>query len=194
MISSDQIKELREQTGVSVMQCRKALEEAGGDKEKAILILKKKSRDIALKKSDRVLGAGTVQSYIHGNGSVGVLVHLASETDFVAKNEDFKKLAYDIAMHVAASSPEYLKPEDISPEMKQKVYEMFKRDVAESNKDTAMKEKIISGKMESYFAEQTLLNQPFIKNPEMTIAGLINEAVQKFGEKIEIVRFVRLSL
>lgn len=195
MITTEQIKELRDVTGISVMQCKKALEEAGGDKEKAILILKKKSRDVAGKKSGRTLGAGTIAAYIHAGGNVGVMVELLSETDFVAKNEDFKKIAYDIAMHVAAANPEYLKKEDIPEEAVSAAHEMFAKEVdAQGKKDEAIRGKILQGKLDAYFSERVLLSQPFIKNSDITITGLVDEAVQKFGEKIEISRFVRFAI
>lgn len=191
MISTEQVKELRDKTGVSIMQCRKALEEADGDIEKALLILKKRGADVAAKKSDRTLGAGTIQSYIHANGTVGAIVELSSETDFVAKNEEFKKAAYDIAMHVAATNPEFLSMDDINSEARTKAEEAFKHEV--DGKPEDMKRKILDGKLNSYFSERVLLEQPFIKNPEITIKDLINELVQKFGEKSEIRRFVRFS-
>ncbi len=194
MITTEQIKDLRDQTGVSVMQCKKALEEAGGDAEKALIILKKKSGDIAAKKSDRELSGGVIQSYIHGTGSVGVLIELLCETDFVAKNQEFKDLAYDIAMHIAAMKPEFVKKEDITDEKKAKVLELFTQEVEESGKPKDMMEKIIQGKMDAYFAEQTLLQQSFVKNPDLTVSDLISIAVQKFGEKIEVRRFVRYGL
>jgi elongation factor Ts len=189
MVSTDLIKELRDTTGVSVMQVKKALEEAGGDREKAIVILKKKGAEAASKKGDRTLAAGTVQAYIHSNGTVGVMVELACETDFVAKNEEFKKLAYDIAMHIAAMKPEFLKVEDITAEARATAASVFEEEV--KGKPEAMKEKILAGKLDAYFADRVLLNQPFIKNPELTIAGLLSQAVQKFGEKTELVKFVR---
>jgi len=191
MISTEEVKKLRDRTGLSIMQCKKALEEAGGDMEKAIVILQKKSGDIALKKSDRSLGAGTVESYIHAGGTVGAIVELSSETDFVAKNAEFKALAYDIAMQVAATDPKFLKMEDITAEAKKTASEVFKREVADKPKD--MQEKIMEGKLSAYFGEQTLLEQSFIKNPELKIKDLISGAVQKFGERIEIRRFVRFS-
>lgn len=195
MITTEQIKELRDLTGISVMQCKKALEEAEGDKDKAILILKKKSRDVADKKSGRTLGAGAIQAYIHASGTVGAMVEVMSETDFVAKNEEFKKMAYDIAMHVTATNPEYLTVEDIPEEATKAAREMFAKEVdAQGKKDDAMREKILEGKLNAYFAERVLLSQPFVKNSEVTISGLLDQAVQKFGEKIELSRFVRFSI
>ncbi|MFZ3020402.1 MAG: elongation factor Ts [Minisyncoccia bacterium] len=191
MISTEQVKELRDKTGVSIMQCRKALEEANGDIEKALLILKKKGADIAANKGHRTLGAGAIQSYIHANGTVGAIVELSSETDFVAKNEEFKKAAYDIAMHVAATNPEFLSMDDISAEAKTKAEEAFVHEV--DGKPEEMKRKILDGKLNSYFSERVLLEQPFIKNPDVTIKELVNSLIQKFGEKTEIRRFVRFS-
>lgn len=194
MITTEQIKELRELTGISVMQCKKALEEAGGDKEKALLILRKKSGDIATKKGDRELGAGVVESYIHSNKTVGALVELSCETDFVARNEEFVTMARDIAMHITATNPQYLDEAEITEEVRAKVIDMFKKEVEESGKPADIQEKMMEGKLASYFGERTLLNQSFVKNPDITIKGLIDGGVQKFGEKIAIARFSRFSV
>jgi elongation factor Ts len=161
-ITTELIKKLRDDTGVSVMQCKKALEEANGDIEKATIILLKKSGESAAKKEGRELGAGVVAAYIHNTGNVGVMVELMSETDFVANNEEFKKLAYDIAMHVAASNPEYLKKEDVTEEARAKVSEVLAKEVEDKKAD--MKEKILAGKLDAYFNERTLLEQAFVKN------------------------------
>ena len=190
-ITTELIKKLRDETGVSVMLCRKALEEAKGDIEKAKVILQRKGADAAAKKADRTLGAGTVASYIHHGGTVGVLLELSSETDFVSGNEAFKALAYDIAMHIAASKPEFVKREDISAETLERAKEVLLKEV--EGKPKEMQEKILEGKLNSYFAEKILLEQPFIKNPDQTIRGLIEGAIQKFGEKIEVSRFVRYA-
>lgn len=155
---NDLIKELREETGVSVMQCKKALDEAKGDKALALEIIKAKGAEAASKKGDRTLAATQIASYVHSSGTVGVMIELACETDFVAKNPEFKAMAYDIAMHVAATNPLTVK-----------------RESSEASADTI------------------LLEQSFIKNPEITIAGRLSLGTQKFGEKIEIVRFVRYS-
>lgn len=191
-ITTEDIRVLREKTGVSVMQCKKALEEAGGDMEKAIIILTKKSGDIVAKKSDRDLGAGVIQAYIHAGGTVGALVELNSETDFVSKNEEFGKLAYDIAMHAAAQRPTYLSRADVKDEDLVKVREVFLEEV--KDKPAEMQDKILEGKIDSYLKERILLEQDFIKNPEKTIADLISEATQKFGERIEIARFTTYTL
>jgi elongation factor Ts len=192
-ITTEQIKELRESTGVSVMQCKKALEESGGDMEKAKIVLHKISKLSADKKADRTLDAGAVVSYIHNNGSVGAMVELLCETDFVARNDDFKALGRDLAMHIAALAPEYLKMEDIKEEDKVKARELFEKDIAE-NKPKEIRDKIIEGKLSSYFGEKVLLEQAFIKNPEVKIQSLIEQATQKFGERTEIGRFTRFSI
>jgi len=194
MITTEQIKELRELTGISVMQCKKALEEAEGDKEKALLILRKKSSSIAEKKGDRELGAGVVASYIHSNKTVGALIELSCETDFVARNEEFVAMARDIAMHITATNPEYLEETQITDEVRAKVIDMFKKEVEESGKPLDIQTKMMDGKLAGYFAERTLLAQPFVKNPDITIKGLIDGGVQKFGEKIAIARFSRFSV
>ncbi len=191
-ITTEQIKDLRDRTGVSVMQCKKALEEAGGDIEKAIVILKKISKDIASKKSDRSFAAGVVQSYVHSSGSIGALVELVCETDFVSKNEEFKNIARDIAMHITASNPRFMRAEEVTDDAKKAATEVFQKEV--EGKPENMKAQILEGKLKAYFKDKILLEQDFIKNPEITIAGLIDSAVQKFGEKIEIARFVRFGV
>ena len=192
MITTEQIKELRDSTGISVMQCKKALEEAGGDMEKAMVILRKKSGELAAKKMDRTFGAGTVQAYAHSTGRVATLVELVCETDFVSGNEEFKALARDIAMHVTASNPKFLKKEDITEEARNTAKEVFMKEV--EGKPKEMQDKILEGKLATYFGEMVLMNQPFIKNPDVTIEGLILAASQKFGEKIAIARFARFAV
>ncbi|MEK7460427.1 MAG: elongation factor Ts [Patescibacteria group bacterium] len=194
VVTTEQIKELRDMTGISVMQCKKALEEAGGDKEKALAILRKKSSDIAAKKGDRELGAGVVQSYIHSNKTIGTLIELACETDFVARNEEFVALAREIAMHITATNPEYVDETSITEDARAKAVELFKKEVEESGKSADIKKKMMEGKLASYFGEKTLLAQPFVKNPDITIKQLIDAGVQKFGEKIVVSRFVRFSV
>ena len=194
MITTEQIKELRELTGISVMQCKKALEEAEGDKEKALLILRKKSSSIAEKKGDRELGAGVVDAYIHSNKTVGTLIELSCETDFVAKNEEFIAMARDIAMHATATNPQYLDESEITEGVRAKVIDMFKKEVEESGKPADIQAKMMEGKLATYFGERTLLNQAFVKNPDITIKQLIDGGVQKFGEKIAVARFARFSV
>ena len=186
------LKELRDQTGISVMQCKKALEEAGGDMEKAVIILKKKRSEAADKKSDRELGAGSIGSYIHNTHEVAALVLLACETDFVSKNEEFVALARDIAMQVAASNPTYIHKSEIDLVTLEKATEVFTSEIGD--KPEEMRAKILPGKMDSYFKEQILMEQSFIKNPDTTIGEMINGAVQKFGENVVIAKVSRLSV
>lgn len=192
MAVDEVLKQLRDETGVSIMQCKKALEEAGGDIEKAKIILRKASSAIAGKKSDRSLGAGVASAYTHAGGSVVGAVVLASETDFVSKNEAFGKLAYDIAMHVAAMNPQFRAREDVKESDLAAAREVFAREVA--GVPDASRGKALEGKIESFIKERVLLEQPFVKDPSITVRELIDSAVQKFGEKIEVVRFERLSV
>jgi elongation factor Ts len=188
MITTENIKALRDKTGVSIMQCKKALEEAQGDIEKALVILRKKSGELAAKKSDRTFGAGTIQAYIHANGAVGVLVELVCETDFVSGNNDFKLLARDIAMHVAAMRPEYIKEEEINEEAKKMMREVFEKEVENSDKPAEIKQKMLEGKIATYFKEKTLLDQAFIKDPNETISTLLakNKATIKEVKRYSI--------
>lgn len=191
-ITSTHIKALRDETGVSVMQCKKALEEAGGDMEKARIILQKKGGEAAAKKSDRALGAGAIGAYIHNTNEVAALVSLACETDFVAKNEEFIALAREIAMHVAAQNPAYVSRDDIDEAATEKAKEVFAKEVADKPAD--LQEKILGGKLDAYFKEQILLEQAFIKDPEKTIGDLVSAAIQKFGENIAIAEISRVSV
>lgn len=174
------------------MQCKKALEEAGGDIEKAKVILRKASAAIASKKSDRALGAGAAAAYTHAGGMVVGAVVLACETDFVSKNEAFGKLAYDIAMHVAAMSPQFRTKEDVREEDIRAAREVFAEEVA--GVPEAAREKALQGKIDAYLKERVLLEQPFVKDQSQTVRALIEAAVQKFGERIEVARFERLSV
>jgi elongation factor Ts len=194
MVTTEQIKELRDSTGISVMQCKKALEEAEGNMEKAIALLKKKAGAAAAKKSDRSLGSGIVTAYIHSNNIVGVMLELGCETDFVAKSEGFKPLAHDISMHIAGMSPEYISENDIKEEDRAKAAELFVKEVNESNKPEDIKKKMLEGKLQAYFDERVLLNQPFIKNQDVKIKDLLNDATHKFGERVEVVRFKRFEV
>jgi len=189
-ITTDSIKQLREMTGVSVMQCKKALTEAGGDLAKAEVILKKHSAASALKKADRSLAAGAIGSYTH-DGTIGAMVLLSCETDFVAKNPEFVELARAIAMQVAATNPAYTTSDEIPEDAKKAAISVFQKEVAD--KPEEMREKILEGKLESYFRDQVLLDQPFIKDESKTVRDLLNEATQKFGERAEVSRFARLA-
>lgn len=191
-ITSAQIKELRDKTGISVMQCKKALEEASGDMEKALIILKKKRSEAADKKSDRELGSGAVGVYTHNTNEVAAMVLLACETDFVAKNEEFVTLARDIAMHVAAQNPKYISRSEVTPEVLEKAKEVFIAEVQDKPAD--MQEKILEGKLSSYFKDQILMEQPFIKNPDTTIGEMVSGAIQKFGENVSVAETKRLSV
>ena len=191
-ITTDMIKALRDETSVSIMQCKKALEEAGGDIEKAKVLLRKSSAMIANKKSDRELGAGVAAAYTHAGGAVVGAVVLSCETDFVAKNEEFVKLARDIAMHVAAMAPQFKSREEVQESDLRAAKEVFTKEAA--NVPDAMLEKAIQGKLDSFLADKVLMEQPFVKNGDVTVGELISTGVQKFGEKIEITRFERLSV
>lgn len=191
-ITSTQIKELRDKTGISVMQCKKALEEAGGDMDKALIILKKKRSEAADKKSDRTLAAGAVGAYVHNTNEVAAMVVLSCETDFVAKNEEFIALARDIAMHVAALNPKFISRDQVDEVALTKAKEVFAAEIVD--KPAEMQEKILEGKLSAYFKEQILLEQPFIKNGDTTIAELVNGAVQKFGENVNITEMSRISV
>lgn len=192
MITIETVKELRDQTGVSIMQCKKALEEAGGNIKKAKVILQKKGSTIAANKADRTLGSGVIQAYVHTTNDMAAVVVLFCETDFVAKNKEFIKLAYDIAMHVAASSPEFNSRDEITEDDKKTAKEVFKKEI--EGKSEKLKDQILKGKLDSYFEDKILLEQHFIKDPERTIQDLIDSATQKFGEKIVISRFGRFSI
>lgn len=189
--TSEALKQLREATGISVMQCKKALDEADGDMEKALVILRKKGGEAAAKKSDRELGAGAIGSYVHSTYEVAAMVVLSSETDFVAKNQEFIALAKDIAMQVAATNPKALTRAEIPEHDVAKAREVFEAEAKDKPAD--MREKIVEGKLNAYFKEQILLDQSFIKDPERTVNDLLNDAIQKFGEKIVIRSFTRVS-
>lgn len=191
-ITTEDIKALRERTGLSVMDCKHALEQAEGDMEKALLILRKKSSAAAAKKSERTLGAGTVQAYIHASQDVGAMVLLSCETDFVAKNEEFKTLAHNIAMHATATNPEFVSRTQVTDEATAKARQLFEDEAKDKPKE--MRAAIVEGKLNAYLQERVLLEQAYIKNPDLTIQGLVEQAVQKFGERIEVTECVRCSV
>ncbi|MCB9816252.1 elongation factor Ts [Candidatus Nomurabacteria bacterium] len=191
-ITSAQLKELRDKTGISVMQCKKALEEAAGDMDKAVIILKKKRSEAAEKKADRELGAGAVGVYVHNTNEVAAVVLLACETDFVSKNEEFVALAKDIAMHVAATDPKYISKDELPEDAIEKAKEVFAPELEGKPED--MKEKIMQGKLDSYFKDQVLMEQDFVKNPDQTIGEMVTGGVQKFGENISIAQISRVSV
>ncbi len=193
-ISLETIKELREMTGVSTMACKKALEEAGGDLEKAVDLLRKRGEAKAVERSERSASQGIVATYIHGNQRLGVMIQVGCETDFVARNEDFMGFAKDLAMHVAAMNPLYIKPEDVPHELVEKEQEIWKSQLATEGKPEGVWEKIMMGKEKKFREEAALLTQAFVKNPDMTVAQLMTDMGSRMGENIQIVRFVRYSL
>lgn len=191
-ISAKLVAELRAQTGAGLMDCKKALVEAAGDAEKAVGILRKKGVATAAKKAGREASEGVVESYIHLGGKVGVLVELKCETDFVAKNDDFKSLARDIAMHVAAASPLYVSREEVPEDVLQK-----EREIAASQaegKPPQAVQKIVEGKLDKYLSTVCLLEQPFVKNPDQSVRDLLTASVAKLGENLVIGRFSRFQL
>lgn len=192
-ITMDEVKKLRDETGVSIMQCKKALEESNGDMEKAKIALRKKASADASKKGDRAFGAVCSAAYIHQGGKVGSMVQLVCETDFVAQNPEFMALASDIAVHIAGMSPEFVKESDISEEVKQKYMTVFLEEAAKSGKPAEIQAKIAEGKWSEFLAGSVLMNQKFLKDDSKTIADLISGAIQKFGENTSISKFVRYS-
>lgn len=193
-VSLDQIKELREITGVSMMGCKKALEETGGDLQKAVEYLRKKGEMKAAERSARSTSQGVVAAYIHGNAKLGVLIQLGCETDFVAKTDDFKSLAYDIAMHAAAMNPLNISPDDVSHELVEKEREIWKEQLKNEGKNEKMIENILTGKEKKFREENALLKQQFVKNPEMTVEQVLTDAQTRMGENIKIIRFSRFSV
>lgn len=192
-ISVEDIKRLRESTGVGLTDAKKALEETKGDFDKALENMRIKGIAKAEKKSERAASAGMVHSYVHG-GKIGVLVELNCETDFVAKTEEFKTLANDLALHIAASNPLWVSREDVDSEVLEKEKELFKKEVTEQGKPADMADKIVEGKLEKFLTETCLLEQAFVKNPDQTVGELVKESVAKLGENIVIRRFSRLTL
>lgn len=190
----DQIKELREMTGVSMMGCKKALEESNGDLQKAIEILRKKGEMKAAERSARSTSQGVVASYIHGNARLGVLLQLGCETDFVAKTDDFKNLAYDIAMHAAAMNPLNISPDEVSHELVEKEREIWKEQLKNEGKNDKMIDNILTGKEKKFREENALLKQQFVKDPEKTIEQVLVDAQTRMGENIKIVRFSRFTV
>lgn len=194
VISAGMVKELREKTGAGMMDCKKALTEVDGDMEKAITYLREKGLSAAAKKAGRVTAEGIVESYIHGGGRIGVLVEINCETDFVAKTDEFKGFAKDIAMQIAASRPEYVSSDEISAEVIEKEKSILRNQALNEGKPESIVDKMVEGRVQKYFKDVCLLEQPFIKNPDMTIKQLLNEKISKIGENISIRRFTRYEL
>lgn len=193
-MSLEKIKSLRERTGLGIADIKKALEEAGGDEEKAIEILRKKGLKKALKKNQKNTQEGIIASYIHSNGQVGAIVKLLCETDFVARNEEFKLLASDIAMHIVAMNPQYLAVEDVPEKIVSKEKEIWMDQLKAEKKPAEIIPKIIFGKELKFKQEISLLSQPFVKNPEQTVENLIAEKIVKMGENIRIGNFWRTEV
>ncbi len=193
-IGLDLITKLREQTGAGVADCKEALEETNGDLDKAIEILRKKGAKIASKRADKEAAEGIIYAYIHANNKIGALVELNCETDFVAKNEEFKNLANDIAMQIAAQNPLYLSPEDIPEDVANKEKDLFKDQLLTEGKPENMLDKIVEGKIAKWHEDVCLLKQPFIKNEDITIEDLINDKIASLGEKIKIGSFCRKQI
>jgi elongation factor Ts len=188
----DAIKNLRFKTSAGVMECKEALKESGGDIEKAVEILRKKGIAKAAKKSSRVAKQGIIESYVHMGSRIGVLVELNCETDFVARNHEFKKVAKELAMQVAAANPLYVSRQDVTEDAVEKEKEIFRTQITDKPKKVA--EKIVDGKIEKYFSEVCLLEQPFIRDPNITIKDLVTQLIAKIGENIVVKRFVRYEL
>lgn len=193
-ITAQMVRELRDRTSAGMLDCKKALEENGGDFEKSIDWLRQKGLSKAAKKSGRITAEGLVYSYIHGEGRIGVLVEVNSETDFVAKNEDFKKLVHDIAMHVAAVNPLAVSEQDLDPSSIEKERSVLRATNLEAGKKAEMVDKIVDGQIKKWLAESCLLSQKFVKNPDITVADHVQNVIAKIGENIVIRRFVRYEL
>ena len=190
----DKIKKLREKTGVGIVEVKKALSEAEGDEAKAIELLRKRGQEKAGKKAGREAREGVVASYIHANNKMGAMVKLHCETDFVARNDEFKALAQEIAMHVTASDPQYIKSEDVPQEIVEKEKEIWTAQLEKEGKPAEIMAKIMEGKEKKFREEISLLTQPFVKNPEQTVGELITEKIGKIGENIQVGEFSRLEL
>lgn len=188
------VKKLREQTGVGILECKKAIQDANNDFEKAVEILRKKGFEKAKSKASRATTQGLIGSYIHSNGQIGVLLELACETDFVAKNEDFKQLAKDISMQIAAMNPQYISEKDIPEAVLEKEKEIYREQMKNSGKPDNIIEKIIEGKLNKYYSDICLLHQAFFKEDKKTIENLIAETIHKIGENIVVKRFVRYQV
>lgn len=193
-ITAEQVKELRERTGAGMMECKKALEETGGDMEKAIDLLRAKGAAKAAKRAGREAREGAIGSYIHMGGKIGVLVEVNCETDFVARTEDFQTLVRDIAMHIAAANPLAVTPEEIPQEIVERERAIYLQQVKEERRPEHLHERIVEGKLKKFFEDNALLNQAFVKDPEKTVGQLITEVSAKTGENIVVRRFVRYAL
>src|SRR5919109_656069 len=193
-ISAAQVKELREKTGAPMMDCKQALTEAKGDLEQAVVLLRKRGVSVAAKKAARVTSEGSVASYIHAGGKIGVLVEVNCESDFVARTDDFKDLVRDIAMHIAASDPKFIRKEDVTAEAYEREKDIYRTQAASTGKPPQVVEKIVEGKMGKFYEEVCLYEQPFIKDQTMSISQLIASKIGKLGENISVRRFARFKV
>lgn len=193
-ITAQLVNELRQRTGIGMMDCKKALQEADGDLDKAVNILRKKGMARAKDKMSRSTGDGLVGSYIHMNGKLGVLVEVNCESDFVARNEEFQELVKNIAMHIAAANPSYVNKDQVPEDVLAEEKDIIRSQMKDSNKPPEIMEKIIEGKLGKFFSEVCLLNQAFIKDDKVTVEQLIATTIAKFGENIQVKRFARFAL
>ena len=193
-ITSQMVKELRDKTNAGMMDCKKALTETEGDMEKAVDLLRQKGLAVAQKRASRATSEGTIQSYIHAGGKLGVMVEVSCETDFVAKTDDFTTFARDIAMQVAAANPVAVQREDVAAELVAREQEIYRQQALESGKPEQIIDKIVNGKLDKFFSEVCLLEQNFVKNPDLTVQDLLNELIAKMGENITIKRFARFQV
>ncbi len=193
-ISIKQIQELRERTGLGMMDCKKALEEAGGNIDQAIDILRKKGAAVAAKRAGKATAEGIVHTYIHPGSRIGVMVEVNCETDFVARTDDFQRFTHDLCMHIAAAKPLYLNPEDVDPKFLDHEKTILKEQLADSGKPEKLLNQIIEGKINKLYSEICLLKQTFVKNDQMTIDDVLKELIAKTGENIKIRRFARFEI
>ena len=193
-ISAEQVRALREKTGVGLMDCKEALKASGGDMDKAVDYLREKGLAKAQKRVGRAATEGTVAVYVHMGGKIATMVEVNCETDFVAKTDQFQAFSKDVAMQVTAVNPTYVRREDVPEEVKRKEREIYRKQAKESGKPDKILDKIAEGKLEKFFQEVCLLEQPFIKNPDVTVRGLLEDLISKMGENILIRRFVRYQL
>ncbi len=194
MISAALVKELREKTGAGMMDCKKALSETGGELDRAVELLRQKGLAAAAKKSGRIAAEGVVDAYIHLGGKIGVLVEVNCETDFVARTDEFRTFVRDIAMQIAAANPNYCAREDVPEEAVAKEREILKMQALHEGKPEKIIDKIVSGRVEKFYAENCLLEQPFIRDPDITVKDLLREKIAKIGENISVRRFARYEM
>ncbi len=194
MVSASTVKELRERSGAGMMDCKKALEETNGDIEKAIEVLREKGLAAAAKKAGRIASEGIVDAYIHGGGRIGVLIEVNSETDFVAKNQEFRQFVRDMAMQVAASNPQYVSREQVPAELIEKEKEIYRQQALNEGKPEKIVDKMVDGRVEKFYKEICLLEQPFIKDSDLQVHQLVTNMIAKIGENISIRRFTRYEM